>query len=272
MPKPVSSTLIPYFYKKAQTVLTGYEFDLDDDGTFEIKYVANNEDIGSYTALAVKRGTITTEDGTVINEIEIGLDNTDLAFKQYVLGGNLERKQCKINLLFVSAAGSLQGTVLLYWGRMDAPKGDENWVSVTIRPFEMLDREYPRRIYQLGCNWTFCNSGTCDLTLSDYRYTGTLSAQSDGTTLTISHGEAINYFVPGYIEILDGDYEGEVRPISANSTSGVTARVSFGHTIPSGTGIQLQKLCAKNPTVCQDIFNNYTNYGGFPHVPKQPII
>ena len=89
---------------------------------------------------------------------------------------------------------------------------------------------------------------------------------------TISHGQAVNYFVPGFIRILDGDYIDEVRPILANSTSTVTCRVGFGHTIPNGTEIRVQKLCLKIPDVCQNIFDNYTNYGGFPHVPKAPII
>lgn len=270
MPKAIGS-MLPYFYKKAQTVLTAYEFDLDDDNNFETLYVANNEDIGSYTALSIKRGTITTEEGTVLNEIEIGLDNTDLEFKNYILNGSFERKKCQIKLLFVSPAKAILGYVVVHWGLLDAPKGDENWITFTIRPMTQLEREFPRRIYQVGCNWRFCKDG-CQESLGNWDYEGTLSADSDGSTLSISHGQAVNYFVPGYAKITDGDYEGEVRPIVTNSTSNVIMRVSFGHTIPSGTGIFLQKLCAKNPDVCENNFNQYENYGGFPHVPKQPII
>lgn len=266
--------LLPYFYKKSVTVLTGYAFDIDGDGEYDTYYVANNEDVGgggtTYTALAIKRGTITCEDGTVLNEVEIGLDNTDLAFKQWVLGGKLERKKCQIRLLFCNGTTVL-GSVLIFYGLMDAPKGDENWVTLTIRPMAALEREYPRRIYQVGCNWLFGN-GNCGISLGDYDYDGTLSAESDGITLTISHGQAENYFLPGYVHITDGDYFGEVRPILANSISTVTCRVGFGHTIPNGTAIKVQKLCAKNPDACQNIYDNYVNYGGFPHVPKAPII
>jgi hypothetical protein len=108
--------------------------------------------------------------------------------------------------------------------------------------------------------------------LDDYQYIGALSAESNGTLFTIAHGQAVNYFVPGYVEITSGDYIGEVRPVAFNGAGDVTVRVSFGHTVPSGTGIKLQKLCAKNPDACQNTFNNYANYGGFPTVPKQPII
>lgn len=272
MPKNISESLIPYFYKRSQTVLTGFQFDLDDNGSFETLYVANNEDIGSYTALAIKRGTITSEDGTVLNEIEIGMDNVDLEFKQWVLGGTLERKECKIVMLFVSSNKSILGTVVLYHGIIDAPKGDENWVTVTLRPFEMLEREYPQRIYQTGCNWRF-GGDSCGKDLDDYQYVGILSSESDGTTLTLPHGGAVNWFVPGYALITDGDYINESRPIESNNAgTTVKVRVSFGHTIPSGTGIRLQKMCAKNPDACKNVFENYSSYGGFSATPKSPII
>jgi hypothetical protein len=276
MPKTVDSGLLPYFYKKSTTVLTGYRIDIPGIGSQY--YVANNEDVGSYTALAIKRDTITSEDGTVLNEIDVGLDNTELDFKQWVMQGALEGSIVYIKLLFTSKnrvghdlSISIYGSVDLYIGVLDAPKGDENWISFSVRPFGELDREYPSRLYQLGCNWLFCGSG-CGLTLGNYDYSGTLSAESDGTTLSISHGQAENYFVPGYAEILDGDYAGEYRPILSNTTTGVTLRVAFEHTIPNGTAIKLQKLCAKTPDACQTIFSNYDNYGGFPHVPQQPII
>lgn len=277
MPKTVSDTFLPYFYKKAQTVLTGYKLEFASPiGTKY--YVANNEDVGSYTALSIKRDTISTEDGTVLNELEIGLDNTELDFKQWVMSGNFEGVPCTVQLIFCGSSSvgqpappSFYGAVDLLWGVLDAPKGDENWLTVTVRPFAELDREYPKRLYQLGCNWLFCGTG-CGLNLTDYDYSGTLNAQSDGTTLSISHGQAINYFVPGYAEIVDGDYAGEYRPILSNTTTGVTLRVSFEHTIPNGTAIKLQKVCSKNPDACQNTFSNYDDYGGFPHVPQQPII
>lgn len=278
MPKTVASNLLPYFYKRHQVVLTGYELALGPSSTITHRYVANNKNVGTYTALAVKRGTITSEDGTVLNEIEIGLDNVDNEFRQWALGGVLEGHECKINLLFVGGSGntSVLGTVNLYWGIMDAPKGDENWLSVTLRPFGQLDREYPKRIYQAGCNWRFgaggCYTGTGTPRLSDYQYQGTISAESNGSTLTISHGKAVNYFVPGYVLIRDGAYAKEVRPVLSNDGSSVTVRVSFGHTISSGTTVLLQKLCAKNPEACKDIFNNYENYSGFFHTPLNPII
>lgn len=273
MPKDIDASYIPNFYRKGISVYTGYQMDLADNGLYETRFIANNEDIGGYTALAIKRGTITSEDGTILNELEISLDNTDLEFRQWVLSGYLERKLVRIVLLFGLPGGTIGSTVIIYWGMMDAPKGDESWVSITIKPLRLLDREFPRRIFQFGCNWQFGGyPSPCGIQLYNHRYDGTLSSTSDGTTLAIGHGQADGYYVPGYVEILDGDYAGEVRPIGSNTSGGVVTRVSFGHTIDAGTGVRVQRVCAKNPVACTDNFDNYSQYGGFPTVPRQPII
>jgi len=90
--------------------------------------------------------------------------------------------------------------------------------------------------------------------------------------LTCAHGEVLDYFLPGFVKITSGDYDGEYRPILTNSTSAVVCRISFGHSIPSGTSITIQKLCPKIPTACEDTFDNYSEYGGFPFIPNKPIL
>lgn len=276
MPKTISSALLPYFYKKSTAVWTGYRFCINTTyPTWDKYFIANNEDIDEYTAVAIKRSSVKSEEGTVMNEVEIGLDNVDLSFKQDVMKGKYDNRWCMIELLFGAKSGGsyyIAGTVPLFYGLLDAPKGDEHWITMTVRPLPLLDREYPRRIYQIGCNWLFGSSGICDVNISTYSNNVTLTAQSDGVTLACNHGQIANYYLPGYVQILEGENIGDVRPVLSNGTSDVTVRIPFGYTIPSGTQVKLQKLCAKNPDACQNVFNNYDRYGGYPHVPKQPII
>jgi hypothetical protein len=253
--------------KKNSKLVTKYRFDFDRDSVFEAagKYVCDTQDDGDYTALALKRGSITQDDGIEIQEIEIGLDNVNLDFKQKVLSNAFEKVKCEV-LLDIDGI-----SFVIFSGYVDSIKGDEHWISLSLKSNPTLDQNYPRRIYQTGCNWRFGDEG-CNLLPDSYEYIGTLGSASDGITLTISHGQAVDYFVPGFAEITDGDYINEVRPVLSNTGSDVTLRVPFDHSIDAGTGIRLQKLCAKNPDACANTFNNYSRYGGYPHVPKQPII
>ena len=279
MAKTIDSALLPYFFKSGVTILTAYLFSIDSDD--DTKFVTNTTDLnfgtdGVHTALAIKRNAIRSEEGTVLNELEIGLDNVDLSFKNDVISGKYNDKECKIYLVIIDGdtfPSAYKGKMMVYHGYIDEPKGDENWVTVTIRPFPLLERDFPKRIYQSGCNWTFCGQG-CGLDLGDYDTNTSLTADAtDGKTLTCSHGQAANYFVPGFVEITSGTFSGQIRPILSNSTSQIILRIPFDGTITSGTTLTAYKLCPKHYEACQDAaFNNFDDYGGYPWVPKEPII
>lgn len=269
MPRNIDSDLLPYLYSKNTTPLSGYVFSIT--GLDSHKYVMNTSDISDYTALGVKRSPIRSEEGTILNELEVSLDNTDLNFRSMVMSGQFDNVYCKIRTLFIRLPNTIAGYIDLYNGYLDAPKGDDHFVSFTIRPYPLLEREIPKRIYQTGCNWSFCDN-SCGLDLGTYQVTTTLTADSDGETLACTHGRAVDYFNPGYIQITSGDYNGEYRPILTNDTSSVTCRVSFGHTIPSGTSVLIQQLCPKIPDACENTYSNYSEYGGFPFIPTKPIL
>lgn len=271
MPKYVDPALMPYFFKRHTKVLTGYKFSIY--GTDDYKFITNSVDIGTYTALSIKRGSIKTEEGTVLNELEIGLDNVNLEFKTMVMNGILDNKVCKVYLVFIADdLNTILGEHLVYIGSMDAPKGDEHWVTVSIKPFPIFERMFPRRTYQVNCNWRFCDN-FCGLNLVNYQDTVTLTADSTGLVLAVSPTIAENYYTPGYAQITSGEFISSVRPILSNDTSSVTLRIPFFNTIPAGTTVLLQKLCAKNPITCDEDFNNFVlHFGGYPHMPSQPVL
>lgn len=276
MARTIPVGLAPEFYKLYTKPLTIAELYLTAPYTsISDRYVANNEDIvfggETYTALAVKRTSIKSEEGTIINELEIGLDNVDLAFRQLIASGAFNRKRCVLKLVFVGFLDSADNCVILYDGYLDAPKGDDHWVTLTLKPFPIFERDYPRRLYQVGCNWTFCDT-QCGLTLTDYQQSFTVAAGSTDITINFTGGSPDeNSIFPGYITMTSGDLTGQVRPISYNSTSVLTLRIPLDGTPEVGDTFTTQKLCAKSQDACK-IFNNYSNYGGFPFVPEEPVL
>jgi uncharacterized phage protein (TIGR02218 family) len=280
MPKDIDVNYVKYLFKPGITLLTGYAFSLST--SYDYCYVANNKNIvvnpyqrlinKTFTALAIKRSTIKSEEGTILNELEIGLDNADLSFKNDVMMGKYTNRRCTVSLIFVNPKSTTAlGYMDLFEGYLDEPKGDEHWITFQMRPFSIFEREFPNRIFQVGCNWSFCDD-LCTLDINDYTVNTTLDSESNGAVLACSHGQVANYFVPGYVKITSGTYIDLYRPILANDTSSVTLRVPFGFTIPIGTSLKVVKMCARNPTACIDVFNNYVNYGGFPHTPKAPLL
>lgn len=279
MPKTIDAGDLKYLFKSGVTALTGYSFALDS-GTQ--RFVANTTDVrdGStvYTALAIKRNPIRSEEGTILNELEIGLDHVDLTFKNDIMSGKYNGIEVSIYLIipelhFTGEYWTIAASMLLYRGYTDEPKGDEHWVTLSVKPFPYLDQQYPKRIYQSGCNWTFCGSNTCGLSLSSFISSTTLSSASDGVTLATGAGGGTDYYVPGYVEIKSGALTGEVRPILNNTAGGtIVVRIPFSSSISGGVSVDVVKLCAKNYQTCNDDFSNYDNYGGYPWVPKEPII
>ena len=157
--KNVVDALLPEFYRLYSKPLLIYELYLESPYTsISHRYVCNNQNItfaGSlYTALAIKRTAIKSEEGTVLNELEVGLDNVDLEFRSLVASGRFSRKRCVVKLIFANQLDSATKCVILYDGYLDNPSGDDEWVTMKIQPLRVLDRDYPLRIFQVGCNYT----------------------------------------------------------------------------------------------------------------------
>ena len=265
MAKDIISTLLPYIYRRSVLIKHKYIFYFS---TGTETYITDNTSSG----LSIKRSSIKSEEGTVINELEIGLDNVDLAFRNKIMAGLFDNVYTEILLaIYNPITGSHIEDFIVYAGYADEPKGDEHWVTLTIRPFPLFEREFPRRTFQGSCNWTFCDL-YCGLDIEDYMANTSLSVDATGVTLTCAHGKAANYFIPGFVELTSGDYSGQMRPIYANDTSTITLRIPFDNTIVSGTTLKAVKLCAKTVDACQNDFDNYPHFGGYPHVPKSPII
>jgi hypothetical protein len=278
MAKTVPSDLKKCLYRLYSKPLQLIELYLESPYTSPSHfYVGNTSDttFGGqvYTAIAAKRTSIKSEEGTVLQEITVQLDNIDLEFKTLISSGFLNKKRCDIKLVFQDFLTNSSDYLLLYSGVLDAPSGDNRWVSLLLKPFPIFEREYPRRIYQVGCNWVFCDA-QCALTLTNYHLNTSVGAGMTPTASAFYTADALTaqYFVPGYIIMTSGICKDQVRPIYWNDTVGVTLRIALDGIPSVGDTLTLQKICAKNPTECRETFNNYLSFGGFPQVPLKPTI
>ena len=277
----VPSGLIPALYRLYSKPIQLVELYLESPYTNPSHfYCGNNEDITFnsqvYTAIAAKRSSIRSEEGTILQELNIQLDNIDLEFRTLIASGMLDRKKCVIKLVFYDFLSDPANYVTLYSGYLDAPSGDNRWCTLLLKPFSIFEREFPRRIYQTGCNWTF-GDAQCGITLSDYQLTTYIGASGSGTPVTstflpyVGSGWIPDYFVPGYVLMTSGSCDGQVRPILYHSDISITLRVALDGVPAYDDTLLVQKLCAKTPAFCQ-AYSNYLNYGGFPQTPLKPTL
>lgn len=238
-------------------------------------YCVNNKDIVfagvTYTAIAAKRGSIVSEESTILQDLEVSLDNIDLEFRQQIASGKFRDKRVVIFIGFQGFFNDGNNKIILFDGEIDNASGDDEFLVLSIAARFPFEREYPRRIYQSGCNWTFGDEN-CGISLEDYRDTYTIQSLSTQNNLIVgSTNHDDNYFYPGYAQITSGPMLGEVKPILTSTSDTIYLRLPLSEVPSIGTTFIAQKLCEKNPVACKDIFDNYDlNYGGFPFVPRQP--
>jgi hypothetical protein len=278
MAKTIPSALKPALYQFYNEPLELFELYTDPGQASPThRYVNNNESIvfdsHTYHPLAIKRSAIKSEEGTIINDLEVGLDNVDLAFLALVANGGLSRRRIVIKLVFNGFLSSSSNYILIVDGHLDEPKGDDHWVTMSIKPYPVFEREFPRRLFQVPCNWRF-GDDNCGINLASYAHTGTIGSGSTASVINISTGQSTNYYVPGYIVITEAGHDlyGVARPIIGSDSSTVTLRVQFDSAPPSGIACKVQKLCGKTEGACKNDFSNWANYGGFPFVPLKPIL
>jgi uncharacterized phage protein (TIGR02218 family) len=277
MAKTIPTGIQTEFYRLYTRPLQLYEIYTDPNISQPThRYVANNQDITFggviYTALAIKRGSIKSEEGTIISDLEVGLDNVDLEFKNLIAGGYLSRKRIVIKLVFNGYLTSSANYITLLDGFLDEPKGDDSWVTMTVKPFPLLEREYPRRMFQTGCNW-YLGDNQCTIDRTPFIVEGTTEEGNTSQVIIVSGGDD-NYFVPGYFVIIEPGHslEGVSRPIAISDGTSVTLRVALPAIPESGIAYRIQKICAKNIEACEEEFNNLINFGGFPYSPIKPVL
>jgi uncharacterized phage protein (TIGR02218 family) len=277
MPKIIPTGIQTEFYRLYTRPLQLYEIYTDPNISQPTHfYVANNQDITFggklYTALAIKRGSIKSEEGTIISDLEVGLDNVDLEFKNLIAGGYLSRKRIVIKLVFNGYLTSSANYITLLDGFLDEPKGDDNWVTMTVKPFPLFEREYPRRLFQTGCNW-YLGDDQCTISKLPYRVEGTIIEGGTAQNIAVSGGDD-NAYVPGYFVITESGHslEGVSRPIALSDSVSITLRVALPQAPEVGTSFVIQKICAKNIEACEEEFDNLINFGGFPYTPIKPVL
>jgi len=224
------------------------------------------------TGPLIKRGntriTSTLEVDTLNVTIETGesVSLGGIPFAHAAANGALDGATVKLERAFMQTWGTVAATVHLFEGRVAGIDPKHSEVVLQVKSLlELLNVQWPRNLYQPGCNHQLYGNG-CGLSRSSYQVSGTATGGT-ATRINWSTGKAAGYYDQGVIVFTSGRNLGARRTIKKSDASGLDIALPLPYAPLSGESFTVAPGCDKTHTTCSSKFNNLTRYRGFPWVP-----
>jgi uncharacterized phage protein (TIGR02218 family) len=257
-----------------------YSFTLQD-GTI-VRYTSAEQDITDAATGNVfasggpyfERSKVKFSRGVQVDELDITVTArpTDLLegapWLQALVAGILDGAEIQLDRAFMPGFGDTSaGLVTLFAGRVT--EVDLGRTQATIKAnthLELLNLQWPWRLFQPGCSRTLFDSG-CGLTKSSFGAAYAIAAGSTMTTLQTDYAEPDGTASLGTLTFNSGALAGKSYSIR-QQTGGV-----FLLTVPvpvppaAGDSITVYPGCDKQQNTCSAKFNNLQHFEGFPYVP-----
>jgi len=231
----------------------------------------------TYIAMPIEREGAKSSSDLSINNITVRMANIDRSMSAYLASNEFRSRRIVIRKLFMGVSNTSGDAVRIFDGLMDAPAADEKWLSISAADrIGSLQKECPKRWYQLLCNWQF-GSTECGIDLSSVVNSG--DGAVDSATATVitdaglpNSGSGDNYWKNGYAIFTSGNLNRARRRISANTASTFTVDTALLEAPANGDEYMLLRNCDQTLSVCSGDFANMDNFGGFSTIPEQMVL
>ncbi len=278
--KPASSALMAILGSSQFFMADCYGFTLQDGAV--ARYTSADRDLidaatGNIYASGgpyFERSKVKFSRGVQVDELDITLTAkpTDLLegapWFQALVAGIMDGAEIQLDRAFMPSFGDTSaGLVTLFAGRVT--EVDIGRTQATIKAnthLELLNLQWPWRLFQPGCSRTLFDSG-CGLTKSSFGGAYAIAAGSTTTTLQTNYAQPNGMASLGTLTFTSGALAGKSYSIR-QQTGGV-----FLLTVPipippaAGDAITVYPGCDKQQTTCQTKFANLQHFEGFPYVP-----
>jgi uncharacterized phage protein (TIGR02218 family) len=212
--------------------------------------------------------------GTQVDELEVRVypEPTDLIgdllFLEAAWQGQFDGALLRLERAFMPTYGDTSsGTVVLFAGRISDIDCSRTGVELKCRShLELLNIQIPRRLWQASCTHIF-GGPMCHFNRESLSITFAAGAASTQTVITDAPS-SVTPFVLGTIKGVTGSNAGLSRTVAAFVSGGtVTVKLAFLFPVAAGDQFQLLPGCDRTMATCRNVFNNETNFGGFPFIP-----
>ncbi len=210
-----------------------------------------------------------------ISIIDFVIANSSDTFNDILKGQDLDAAALTVRRVFVDTPDL--GAMSIFIGQLGEFSHTRNQMTGRVRDsLGGRSREWPYHTYMDQCAWRFGSPG-CAFDTALETISGTIIASTSGElfmqvtsgTLPVSsHG--INRFEFGKFTFTSGANSGSVRAVFASSGDHLTMSHRMALGVVSGDTFSIFPGCKKRLIEdCLSLYNNTSNYLGFPWIPRQ---
>lgn len=224
--------------------------------------VAADEDIvydgQKYTAIPVKRGSVTRSMDSIVNECELEVGDCTDDLLAYVMNGfDFRGSMCLIRrILYPESLNNPEIFGFIFAGEIDEPQFADGVFTCKVTS-QFPHVSVPTRDYQVACNSEFGDAECC----ANKGIANLEVRRGQGNIIYLSNAYPKDYWRHGTIKIA-----GEARIIIESHDNQITTNVNFLQEIDGKTA-ELSRGCNKTFEWCKSQYNNAIHFSGFPAVP-----
>lgn len=217
------------------------------------------------------------EESTDMGIATIGfvMANSGGAFNELLNSNNMDNADIVIRRVLTNSPDL--DSMEIYRGKLGDYSFNRDTISGQARnEFGGINIKFPYYTYMDQCTWRFgsagCGFDTTTITVSGdllNSTSGDLNVQCISGTL-VDSGYANGHFDKGKLTIVSGQNSGEVRTVRQHTGDLLSLSHGLPYSISSGDQFNLYRGCKKRLVQdCHSVFNNSSNFLGFPWIPRQ---
>lgn len=248
-------------------------------GDFKVTWAG---DVYDSTGPIIKRGSVSTERGLSVDEVELVISTTNPAhtligmpFIKGIVNGGLDGAKVQIDRAYFEAWGDGPvGTLNIFKGRVSSI-GDITRYAAQINvvsDVELLNVKIPKNIYTPNCPLNVY-SPPCGANKAAKTVTGAVTAViRDRVLFDTGLSQADGYFDLGVVTFTGGDNAGRSRTVKKYSSGTIEVALAWDGAVAVGDTFSIFPGCDKTMSTCKNRFNNLSRFRGFPFIPAPETI
>jgi uncharacterized phage protein (TIGR02218 family) len=189
--------------------------------------------------------------------------------------GYLDGATVLVETAYLTTWPAVIGTLHVFGGNVSEVDPARTQVGLQVTSaLELLNRPFPRNLYQATCLHTVYDSG-CTVAKASFTVTNTVAASPAPTVTSIKTGNAqpAGYFEQGVLTFTSGANNGLKRTVkSYDPATGFTFALPLPVAPSAGDTISVFAGCDKTKATCQSKFSNIGRFRAFPFVPAPETV